>query len=43
MLRMNVTFRQIFWEKYFHLVELAYNNNVPILIGVNPFEVMYGQ
>ncbi len=40
---MYVTFKQNFWKKHFHLVKLAYNNNVHILVGVSPFEAMYGQ
>ena len=30
------------WEDYLHLVEFDYNNHFQVLVGMSPFEILYG-
>ena len=43
MLRMYVMDKPGKWEDYLHLVEFAYNNHFQALVGLSPFEIMYGK
>ena len=39
---MYVMDRQTLWEDYLYLVEFSYNNGYNILIGMTPFQALYG-
>ena len=43
MLRMYVRDHPKKWEKYFHLVEFAYNNHYQASVKLSPFEILHGR
>ena len=43
MLRMYVMDKPSKWEDYHHLVDFAYNNGHQALLGMSPFEALYGK
>lgn len=43
MLRMYVMDKPSKWEDYLHLVEFKYNNGNQALLGMSPFEALYGK
>ena len=43
MLQMYVMERPSKWEDYLHLVEFAYNNGKQALLGMSPYEALYGR
>jgi hypothetical protein len=43
MLRMYVGKKQHSWDKWLHMIEFAYNQNIHSSIGVSPFYALYGQ
>ena len=43
MLRTYIMDKQSKWEDYLHFVEFAYNSGHDALLGMHPFEVLYGR
>ena len=43
MLRMYVMDKPGKWEDYLHLVEFSYKNHFQVLVGMSPFEILYGR
>ena len=43
MLHMYVMDKPSKWEEYLHLVEFSYKNGKHVLLGMSPFEALYGR